>query len=68
LLRILIAQAVESVMPVCGCRFMVVDAKPESVEFYRKREFQSIGEVDGKTLMYLDLLTLPPSLAGRARS
>lgn len=66
LLRILIGQATESIMPVCGCRFVVVEAKPGSVAFYLQQAFRELGEIEGKTLMYLDLLALPPALAGRA--
>ena len=47
------------VMPHTGCRFLVVDAKPESVNFYAAKGFVPIGvNTDGEnatTAMFIDL-------------
>jgi GNAT superfamily N-acetyltransferase len=49
----------DRVMPYTGCRFLVVDAKPESVRFYTAKGFLPIGpHSDGAThamTMYIDL-------------
>lgn len=50
---------VEHVMPHTGCRFLVVDAKPDSVHFYRAKGFLPIGvheDCDGVTRsMFIDM-------------
>ncbi|HZY19610.1 MAG TPA: GNAT family N-acetyltransferase [Ramlibacter sp.] len=49
----------DQIMPNAGCRFLILDAKPQSVAFYRKKGFSAIGQVpDGEgatTLMFVDL-------------
>ena len=49
----------EHVMPYTGCRFLVVDSKPESVSFYAAKGFLQIGSsADGRnktTTMFIDL-------------
>jgi len=51
--------AVEQVMPHVGCRFLVLDAKPNSVSFYERKGFSHMGAVaDGGqnlTAMFIDL-------------
>jgi GNAT superfamily N-acetyltransferase len=54
-----IALTEEFVMPHAGCRFLVVDAKPNSVGFHRRKGFARIGEAEdgagGFTTMFVDL-------------
>jgi len=38
-----------------GCRFLVVDSKQESIEFYKKAGFQFFGLLKEHPSMYLDL-------------
>ncbi len=39
-----------------GCRFVVLDAKPEAVEFYKKLGFQILKQADKETVpMYYDM-------------
>ncbi len=49
----------DHVMPHTGCRFLVVDSKPESVNFYKAKGFLTIGvNNDGEsvtTTMFIDL-------------
>lgn len=49
----------DHVMPHTGCRFLVVDSKPESVNFYAAKGFAPIGiNNDGEnatTTMFIDL-------------
>ena len=49
----------DHVMPHTGCRFLVVDSKPESVDFYTAKGFIQIGvNHDGEshtTTMFIDL-------------
>lgn len=51
--------AVDHVMPNAGCRFLVLDAKPNSVSFYESKGFTKMGQVvDGPnatTGMFIDL-------------
>jgi len=51
--------ATEHVMPHTGCRFLVVDAKANSVAFYERKGFSKIGQAtDGLlslTTMFVDL-------------
>ena len=52
----------QHVMPHTGCRFLVVDAKPQSISFYTAKGFQPIGahqagESD-TTTMFIDLRRL----------
>lgn len=58
-----IGLAVEHVMPNAGCRLLVLDAKEQSVGFYKKKGFSSMGPVvDGEvqhTAMFIDLHRLP---------
>ena len=50
---------VEHVVPHTGCRFLVVDSKPESVSFYTAKGFLPIGSsANGRnqiTTMFIDL-------------
>jgi GNAT superfamily N-acetyltransferase len=59
LVEFAIGLTVEHIMPNVGCRFLVLDAKQNSVEFYRKRGFSNMGPVlDGDeqlTAMFMDL-------------
>lgn len=59
LVDFVLSLARDQVMPHVGCRFLIVDAKQQSVGFYRKKGFSTIGEVpDGgepTTLMFVDL-------------
>lgn len=65
LVGILITQTLESIVPLAGCRFMVVDAKSGSVGFYKSQGFEALGVFDGNTLMYIDLHAVSAALAGR---
>ncbi|MFX1677654.1 GNAT family N-acetyltransferase [Mitsuaria sp. CC2] len=55
--------AEEHIMPYAGCRFLVVDAKPNSVGFYQRKGFTKMGEaadvVGSFTTMFVDLNRLP---------
>lgn len=48
----------QHIMPHAGCRFMVVDAKPGSVGFYRRKGFVEVGRTaqgQATTTMFVDL-------------
>jgi GNAT superfamily N-acetyltransferase len=59
LVDFIIAQVARHVMPYTGCRFLVVDAKSNSVAFYEHKGFRKMVQVsDGAhafTTMFLDL-------------
>ncbi|PUE08644.1 hypothetical protein B9Z51_06755 [Limnohabitans sp. T6-5] len=59
LVDFIIGLITEHVMPHTGCRFLVVDSKPESVNFYSAKGFLPIGisnEGDSATTtMFIDL-------------
>ena len=59
LVDFVIGLAVEHVMPHTGCRFLVVDSKPQSVTFYERKGFKKIGEAGANgqstTTMFIDL-------------
>lgn len=59
LVEFAIGVAADSIMPHAGCRFLVLDAKAESVGFYLKKGFTSMGPTtDSKvrhTTMFIDL-------------
>ena len=59
LVDFIVGLAVEHVMPHTGCRFLVVDSKPQSVDFYEKKGFKRIGDAGGDdqpyTTMFIDL-------------
>ena len=63
LVDLAIGLILEHVMPNIGCRFLIVDAKASSVDFYVKKGFTRIGEIeDGdqeQTAMFIDLHRLP---------
>lgn len=63
LVDFVVGSATEHIMPHAGCRFMVVDAKRQSVDFYERKGFVRIGEsIDGAevtTTMFIDLHRLP---------
>lgn len=46
-------------MPHTGCRFLVVDSKPQSIGFYESKGFKRIGEAETAeahyTTMFIDL-------------
>lgn len=60
-----VALTQEHVMPHAGCRFFVVDAKPNSEGFYLRKGFREMGktaDAAGKfTTMFVDLHRLPAS-------
>lgn len=59
LVDFVIGMITDHVMPYTGCRFLVVDAKPESVRFYAAKGFLPIGQnTNGQTeaiTMFIDL-------------
>lgn len=59
LVDFILSLARDHIMPFAGCRFLILDAKPGSVSFYRKKGFSEIGAIpdDGNplTLMFVDL-------------
>lgn len=59
LVDFVIGVATDYVMPHTGCRFLVVDAKPDSVIFYQRKGFTAIGthseSNDELTTMFIDL-------------
>ena len=59
LVDFVIGMITDHVMPYTGCRFLVVDAKPESVRFYAAKGFLPIGQnANGLTeaiTMFIDL-------------
>jgi predicted N-acetyltransferase YhbS len=59
LVDFLIGLITDHVMPHTGCRFLVVDSKPESVSFYAAKGFLPIGvsndEENATTTMFIDL-------------
>ena len=59
LVDFVIGLAAEHIMPHAGCRFLVLDVKPNSVAFYKKKGFTKMGPVqDGEashTAMFMDL-------------
>lgn len=62
LVDFVLALAKDQIMPHVGCRFLVLDAKPNSVAFYERLGFSKIGHIqDGAnplTLMFVDLYRL----------
>lgn len=62
-----VALTEEHIMPHAGCRFLVVDAKPNSVGFYQRKGFTKMSgdtdtdTVDNLTTMFVDLHRLPVS-------
>lgn len=65
LVDFVIGLATEHVMPYTGCRFVVVDAKPQSVDFYKKKGFWPISsnaaEPEATTAMFIDLRRVVPA-------
>lgn len=59
LVDFVIGLVAQHVMPHTGCRFLVVDSKPNSVAFYERKGFVKLGQVaDGAhafTAMFIDL-------------
>ena len=59
LVDFVIGLATDHVMPYTGCRVLVVDAKPDSVNFYLRKGFIPIGinteSDDQLTAMFIDL-------------
>lgn len=58
-----VALTEEFIMPHAGCRFLVVDSKPNSIGFYQRKGFVRVGAAeDGAaafTTMFVDLHRLP---------
>jgi len=54
-----ISMVVDGVMPVIGCRFMIVDSKPDAVGKYEEWGFTMLDTADNRAsehpLLYLDL-------------
>lgn len=65
LIDFVIGLAVSHVMPYTGCRFLVVDAKRQSVGFYTRKGFSRMGVANGNeqafTTMFIDLHRLGPA-------
>lgn len=59
LVDFVVAQVLQQIMPHTGCRFLVVDAKPNSIAFYERKGFRQMKqEADGEqalTTMFIDL-------------
>ena len=59
LVDFVIGIAAQHVMPHTGCRFLVVDSKPQSIGFYENKGFKRIGEAETEneqyTTMFIDL-------------
>jgi len=59
LVDFVIGLVTQHIMPYTGCRFLVVDAKAESLSFYKAKGFQPIGtNMDAQvptTTMFIDL-------------
>lgn len=59
LVDLVLGLTVEHIVPHAGCRFMVVDAKADSVSFYKKKGFASLTATPARegatTTMFLDL-------------
>ena len=64
LVEFVIGIAVQHVMPHTGCRFLVVDAKPQSIGFYESKGFKRIGEAETEgehyITMFMDLHHVKP--------
>lgn len=65
LVDFVIGLAVSHVMPHTGCRFLVVDAKRQSVGFYARKGFSRMGLAGSDeqtfTTMFIDLHRLKPA-------
>lgn len=65
LVDFVIGLVLQHIMPHTGCRFLVVDAKSDSVSFYERKGFGRMGPVvDGEhtfTTMFIDLHRLRAS-------
>lgn len=52
--------ATDEIAPRIGCRFVVVDSKPQAVQFYKKRGFNLLKTAENigseQPLLYIDLL------------
>lgn len=64
LVNLALATAREAISPYVGCRFVVVDAKRESVDWYNGRGFTMLdteeNRVRGAPVMWVDLSKLDP--------
>jgi predicted N-acetyltransferase YhbS len=62
LVRFIISVVQESIQPITGCRFVVLDAKPGSVAFYESLGFRLLDTQQNRAkntpLMFLDLQDL----------
>jgi predicted N-acetyltransferase YhbS len=56
-----------SVVPAVGCRFMILDAKPKSIGFYRRMGFRLLDTEENRAtptpLMFMDLRNLIDAVA-----
>lgn len=59
LIRLVAGVVTEKIMPVAGCRFLILDANPEKIDFYKRRGFALIDiqeNIDsGNPVMFMDL-------------
>jgi len=59
-----------SIVPNVGCRFLILDAKPKSIDFYKKRGFRLLDTPENlkkaKPLMFMDLRNLIDEAASEA--
>ena len=59
-----------SIVPVAGCRFMILDAKPKSIAFYRRMGFRLLDTPENlkkpTPLMFMDLRNLIDEVAAAA--
>lgn len=62
LLEMAIGVVLVSIVPVAGCRFMILDAKPGSISFYKRNGFRLLDTeknlAEPTPLMFLDLRNL----------
>lgn len=69
LLDLAISFVVGSIMPIAGCRYLLVDAKESSVRFYERHGFAKLGELpdaaSNLASMYVDLLPVARAVSDR---
>lgn len=68
LILLVIALVQDTIIPATGCRFLVVDSKHKSVDFYQRFGFQLLDEKqlenpEGHPLMFIDMYDLRPEIA-----
>jgi predicted GNAT family N-acyltransferase len=66
LLETAIGVAIGSIQPHIGCRFLVLDAKKESIGFYQKSGFQLLDTASNRAAdnptMFMDIRSLASTL------